>query len=107
MLFTMSSRFLLQPGVSVLLPLSSFALEPQRNPQVVSVTSAPEPAVYFRNRKVTLDELEKQLASGSAAKRALIIKADRQTPYDLVVQVMNRGLRHGFSVVLAAAPESH
>jgi biopolymer transport protein ExbD len=105
MLFAMSSRFVLQPGVSVALPFSSFTLEPQQNPQVVSITAAPQPAIYHLNRKVTLEELDAQLATGPAEKRSLIIKADRSAPYNLVVQVMNAGLKHGFSVIMAAAPE--
>jgi biopolymer transport protein ExbD len=104
MLFAMSSRFVLQPGIAVTLPFSPFTLEPQRHPQVVSVTSAPVPAVYYRDRKVTMDELDRQLASGPVEKRSLIIKADRSTPYELVVNIMNVGLKHGFAVVLAATP---
>lgn len=104
MLFSMSSRFVLQPGFAVALPFSSFTLEPQQNPQVVSITAAPYPAIYHLNRKVTLPELESQLATGVTEKRSLIIKADASAPYDLVVQVMNQGLKHGFSVVLAATP---
>lgn len=106
MLFAMSSRFVLQPGIGINLPISPFTLEPQRNPQIVSVTAAPAPAIYHRDRKVSLEELDERLASGPADQRALIIKADRSTPYELVVQVMNRALKHGFSVVLAANPET-
>ena len=105
MLFAMSSRFVLQPGIAVALPFSAFTLEPQQNPQVVSVTAAPEPAVYHLNRKVSLEELDAQLDAGPPGKRSLIVKADRNAPYDLVVQVTNRGLKRGYAVVLAATPE--
>ncbi len=104
MLFAMSSRFVLQPGIGVALPFSPFALEPQRNPQVVSVTAAPAPAIYHLDRQVSLEELDQRLGGGPVGKRSLIIKADRSTPYELVVQIMNVGLKHGFSVVLAANP---
>jgi biopolymer transport protein ExbD len=106
MLFAMSSRFVLQPGISVALPLSSFTLGPQHDPQIVSVTSAPVPAIYHRDQKVTLEELDQRLGATPSKQRSLIVKADRRTPYDLVFQVMNQGLRHGFSVVLAATPET-
>jgi biopolymer transport protein ExbD len=36
--------------------------------------------------------------------RSLIIKADRGTPYDLVMQITNQALQNGFSVILAAQP---
>jgi biopolymer transport protein ExbD len=105
MLFALSSRFTLQPGISIALPRSSFTLAPQIDPQIVSITSAPVPAIYHRDQKVTLEELSARLASGEASRqRSLIIKADRGTPYDLVVQITGEGLRHGYSVVLATAP---
>ena len=103
--FSMSSRFVLQPGMAVTLPTSPFALGPQRAAQIVTVTAAPVPGIYFRDRKVTLDEFRQQLGDGRARQRTLIVKADRGTPYDFAVQVMNEGLKLGFSVVLAASPE--
>jgi biopolymer transport protein ExbD len=103
--FALSSRFVLQPGMSVTLPASAFTLGPQRNAGIVSVTAAPVPSIYFRDQKVTLDELRSQLAEDRSTQRSLIIKADRGTPYELVMQIMNEGLKLGFSVVLATSPE--
>lgn len=103
-LFALSSRFVLQPGISVALPLSSFTLGPQQNPEIVSITAAPVPTIYFRDHQVSVEELAQQLTSGSIKQRSLILKADRNTPYDLVMRITNLGLRHGFSVVLATAP---
>lgn len=105
MLFAMSSRFVLHPGIGVTLPVSSFTIGPQVNPQIVSVTSAPVPAIYHSDRQVSLAELDERLKGGEIKQRSLIIKADRNTPYDLVLQIMKTGLRHGFSVALATAPE--
>ena len=42
-IFALSSRFVLQPGISVALPVSPFTLGPQQNPEIVSVTAAPTP----------------------------------------------------------------
>ena len=103
--FALSSRFVLQPGMAITLPVSGFTLGPQRDAKIVSVTAAPVPSIYFRDRKVTLDELREQLTSNRGKERSLIIKADRGTPYDLVAQLMNEGLKLGFSVVLATSPE--
>lgn len=105
MLFAMSSRFVLQPGLGIALPVSGFTLGPQVNPQIISITAAPVPAIYHRDRRVSLEELEQRLASEPIKQRSLIIRADRTTPHDLVFQIMNAGLKQGFSVVLAAAPE--
>jgi biopolymer transport protein ExbD len=103
--FTLSSRFVLQSGMAVTLPVSPFTLGTERAAQVVSVSAAPVPAIYFQDQKVTLEELRAQLAASTAGPRTLIVKADRSTPYDVAVQIMNEGMKLGFSVVLAASPE--
>ena len=103
--FALSSHFVLQSGMAVTLPASPFTLGPQRAVQIVSITAAPVPAIYFQDQKVTLEELRTKLASGTTARRTLLVKADRNTPYDLAVQIMNEGLKLGYSVVLAASPE--
>ena len=103
--YGLSSNFVLQPGLTVSLPVSKFSLGPQSNPQIVSVISGPPPAIYFNQQKLSFDELARSLATTRGTDRSLIIKADRNTPYDLVMQIMNEGLRTGFSVVLATTPE--
>jgi biopolymer transport protein ExbD len=102
--FAMSSRFVLQPGLAVTLPLSPFTLTPQRELQIVSITSTPVPAIYHREQKVTVEELAARLRDMRTRDRSLIIKADRGTPYDLVMQITNQALQNGFSVILAAQP---
>lgn len=101
----LSSNFILQPGLSVSLPLSRFTLGPQVNPQIISVTGGPAPAAYFRDQKVSLDQLGPLLDAAKKEGRPVIIKADRLTPYEVVVAVTNAALEHGItSVSLAAAP---
>lgn len=102
--FALSSRFVLQPGIGVVLPVSTFTLGPQRNPQLLSITSGPAPAIYFRDRKVNVEELDSALRDAAGKDRTLIVRADRLAPYDLVVQAANAGLRAGFAVILATAP---
>ena len=103
--FALSSRFMLQRGLAVTLPISSYTLTPQDDAPLVSITAAPVAAIYFRDEKVTLDELGTRLSAGHARGRSLIVKADRSTPYDTLVQVMNAGLARGFSIVLATDSE--
>jgi biopolymer transport protein ExbD len=50
---------------------------------------------------VSLDELRQRLAETKAGERSLIIKADKSTPYDLVVRITDEALKLGFSVILA------
>lgn len=103
--FALSSRFVLQPGMAISLPVSAFTLGPQRDATIVSVTAAPVPSIFFRDHRVTMEELRTQLGASRGRERSLILKADRGTPYDLVMEIMNEGLKLGFSVVLATNPE--
>lgn len=103
--FTLSSRFVLQPGMAVTLPPSSFTLGPRAGAQIVSVTAAPVAAIYFRDQRVTLEELRQQLSAAGLKDRALILKADKNTPYALVVQITDEAIKLGFSVILATSSE--
>jgi biopolymer transport protein ExbD len=101
----LSSNFLLQPGISVSLPFSHFTLAPQQNLQIISITGGTAPAIYFRDQKVTLEKLGPLLEAAKRENRAIIIKADRFTSYDLVIAVANAALEHGITAVaLATAP---
>lgn len=98
----LSSNFILQPGISVSAPLSRFTLGPQINPQIISITGGAAPAIYFRDQKVALDQLGPLLDAAKREGRPIIIKADRLTPYSLVVEVTNLSLEHGITSVALA-----
>jgi biopolymer transport protein ExbD len=101
----LSSNFILQPGISVSVPLSRFTLGPQINPQIISITGGAAPAIYFRDQKIALDQLSPLLDEAKKEGRPIIIKADRLTPYALVVEVTNLALERGItSVALATTP---
>jgi biopolymer transport protein ExbD len=100
-----SSNFILQPGISVSLPFSRFTLGPQVNEQIISITGGAAPAIYFRDQKVTLDQLGPMLDAAKREGKSIIIKADRFTPYEMIIEVTNAALEHGItSVALAASP---
>jgi biopolymer transport protein ExbD len=100
--FLLSSTFVLQPGISVSLPFSRFTLGPQVNQQIISITGGAAPVIYFRDQKVTLGQLGPLLEKAKDEGRPIIIKADRSTPYELVVAVTNAALEHGISSVALA-----
>ncbi len=100
----LSANFILQPGLAVSLPVSRFTLGPQVNAQIISITGGAAPSVYFRDQKLPLDQLGPLLDAAKREARPVIIKADRQTPYELVAAVTNAALEHGItSVSLAGA----
>ncbi len=100
----LSQSFLLSPGIAVALPISSFTLGQQRNPQIVSIVAGAIPALYFQEHRVSFEELGEQLAKVQEPERTLIIRADRSAPYEIVSRVMHLGLENGYSVTMAAAP---
>jgi len=102
--FSVSSRYLLQPGIAISLPFSAWTLGPQRNPQILTITGGSAPAIFFRDRRWELDDIRQALSSPDLKDHTLIVKADRSTPYALVIRVVNEGLRAGLPVVLATAP---
>ena len=101
----LSSNFILQPGISLSLPFSRFTLGPQINQQIISITGGAVPAIYFRDQKVSLEQLGPLLDAVKRENRSIIIKADRSTPYETVIAVTNAALEHGVSsVALATTP---
>jgi biopolymer transport protein ExbD len=101
----LSSNFILQPGIALSLPFSRFSLGPQVNQQIISITGGAVPAIYFRDQKITLQQLGPLLDAAKRENRSIIIKADRATPYETVIAVSNAALEHGISsVALATTP---
>ncbi len=101
----LGSNFILQPGIAVNVPLSRFTLAPQANPQIISITGGAAPIIYFRDQKISLEQLGALLDSTKTEGRPIIIKADRLTPYAMVIAVTNAALEHGVtSVSLATTP---
>jgi biopolymer transport protein ExbD len=98
----LSSNFILQPGIAISAPATPFLLGAQQNPQIVSITSGAVPAIYFRDQKTSLERLGPLLDDAKRENRSIIVKADRQTPYELVVAVTNAALEHGISSVSLA-----
>ena len=98
----LSSNFILQPGIAVSLPFSQFTLGPQHNQQIISITGGAAPAIYFRDQKITLEQLGPLLDAAKREGRSIIIKADRFTSYEMVVAVTNAALEHGITSVSLA-----
>jgi biopolymer transport protein ExbD len=98
----LSSNFILQPGIAVSLPFSRFTLGQLQNQQIISITGGGMPAIYFRDQKTTLEEIGPLLDAAKRENRSIVIKADRLTPYELVIAVTNAALEHGITSVALA-----
>jgi biopolymer transport protein ExbD len=77
-------------------------LSAQQNQEIVSITGGAVPAIYFRDQRISLERLGPLLDQAKRDNHSIIIKADRQTPYELVVAVTNAALQHGISSVSLA-----
>jgi len=98
----LSSNFILQPDIAVSLPFSRFQLAPQINQQIISIAGGEVSTIYFRDQKIALDQLGPLLDAARKENRSIIIKADRLTPYETVMAVMNAALEHGITSVSLA-----
>ena len=98
----LSPNFILQPGIAISLPFSRFTLGPLQNQQIISITGGGAPAIYFRDQRTTLEKIGPLLDAAKRENRSIVIKADRLTPYELVVAVTNAALEHGISSVALA-----
>ena len=98
----LSSNFILQPGISVSAPFSRFTLGPQTDLQIISITGGAIPAIYFREQKITLEQLGPLLDVAKREGHSIIIRADRLTPYETVIEVANAALEHGITSVALA-----
>jgi biopolymer transport protein ExbD len=95
------SKFVLQPGVQVSLPATSFALGPQRDAEIVTVTAGIAPGIYHRDRKVTFVELAGRFAQNQSPDRTVIVKADKDAPSGIVHDIMDEAQKRGFTVIWA------
>src|SRR6266581_4328146 len=95
----LSSNFILQQGISVSMPFSRFTLGPQTNQQIISITGGTVPAIYYRDQRVTMEQLGPLLDAAKREGQSIIIKADRFTSYQTVAEVTNAALEHGITSV--------
>jgi len=102
----LSMNFLLQPGVSVVLPKSPFVLSPQRSPRIITITAPPVSAIFYENQEVTETQLRELLQGVKGRTQTIIIKADQRAFYEKISSVMNAALELGFPVVLATSEPS-
>ena len=105
LLFVVSATFLLHSGVSVRLPYSSFILAPEKNALILTVTAGPYPTIFYHDQKVALKDVGEKLARDTEGHAAVIIRADRETPQGLVVEITNLCLERGLNVMLATSPK--
>lgn len=90
MLFNMlGSAFVLEPAISVELPITDFTSGSRYGCMVVTLTQ--EGKVFFNDELMTMDKLEFAIKQAARDKNApsLVIEADARSPYGAVMRIMN------------------
>lgn len=116
--FLLSSSFVLQPGIKIDPPRSSFWSGTPSSRLIVAVTLAPpqtdangvvqprQPVMYFNDQIVTLDGLRAaldQLPVGRSTP-TLVVKADKDVPLNVLTDVWNVAFAHHLSIHEATQP---
>jgi len=100
--FIINSSFVLQPGVVVNLPASSFASGAPYAAMVVTISQ--EGMVFFNDERRSLDELGPALAQAAYdhPDTALVIEADERVPNGTIVRIYNMAMSAGVRKVVIA-----
>lgn len=103
--FLMSSRLVIQSGVTVDLPFSSWSLPPVEESHVITITAGPSPQVFLNADRVDFEELTSKFQSEKSGIRHVILKADRLAPYGLVMEISDLVLAQGYELSHAASAQ--
>ncbi|MFP4484536.1 MAG: ExbD/TolR family protein [Spirochaetaceae bacterium] len=108
--FMVSSTFVMTPGIALDLPAASSDEQVVMNRLVVTVVSPEE--IYLNRRELTLEGLGRALTdlarqeSDGEGVRSIVLEADRDVSYELIVQVLGIMRQNGFRAVsMRTAPE--
>jgi biopolymer transport protein ExbD len=114
--FMLSSSFILQPGIRVDLPRSTWGkgatadqlvisvmLEPERVDAATGFVAKRQPYIFFNDQIMTFDNLQTAVAQVARKRpnQSLVLKADQATSMGLLVDIMNMAMKNGLSVVIA------
>jgi len=105
--FLLSSTYVQQSGIGINLP--GFERPTARNFQSLVVTVTSKNMLFFNNQPTTLVDLQKALREEArrTTNQELIIKADKQVPHGVVVEIMNIAFKAGLrGINIATRPET-
>lgn len=103
--FFLGSSFIVQSGVSVVLPQSGSLVPNTERSHLVTVTAAPESKIYYDGKEVTVTGLRTALEAENQGMHRVILQADQMAPYGRVMEVSSVALALGFELMQATTPE--
>jgi biopolymer transport protein ExbD len=104
--FMITSTFLEQPGIKLVLPTAKTSTNTEPQEYVLTVDKKGE--LFLNRRTVTLAELEAEIRKVLPQMKdsALVLKADQEISHGLVVRVMDMAKRGGVKkLIIGTKPE--
>ena len=104
--FMLTSSFIMQPGIKIKLPTATTTEKIEKREIFVSVSK--EGVIFFKERCVSIDELEKLLLKERKKNGNLIvvIKGDREAKHGDIVKVMDIARKTGIEkIAIATMPQ--
>jgi len=104
--FMLTSSFIMQPGIKIKLPTATTTEKIEKREIFVSVSK--EGIIFFKERCVSIDELEKLLLKERKKNGNLIIviKGDREAKHGDIVRVMDIARKTGIEkIAIATMPQ--
>ena len=104
--FMISTTFVESPGISIKLPESS-AQTVEREPKEIKVYLSREGDVFYRDKKITIDEFRSVLAEHQSAKEltTVLLLADQESRHGKVVTLMDLARDAGFTKLAIATEQ--
>ncbi|RKY30814.1 MAG: biopolymer transporter ExbD [Candidatus Omnitrophota bacterium] len=104
--FMLTSSFIMQPGIKIKLPTATTTEKIEKKEIFVSVSK--EGLIFFKERCVSIDELEKLLLEEKKRNKNLIIviKGDKDAKHGDIVKVMDVARKTGIEkIAIATMPK--
>lgn len=103
--FLLGSNFILKSGVAVELPVSTSSMPEAERSHLITVAPGELAQIYFNESRVSLDELDAQLADATGETRNVVLLGDKQSDYGTIMAISRIVLKHGYEVALATQQE--
>ena len=101
--FMLTSHFINEKRLAIDLPSSKASINEQDSAEYLSIDASG--ALYYQDQLCSTAERDRLLIQLAASERALIIRADRLTPFDAVISLMDQARSRGIATVGFATAE--
>lgn len=103
--FFLGSSFIVQSGVSVVLPDTASRLSGFEQAHIITVPAGPDATLYYDGREVTMAQLRQALENERPGSKRAIIHGDVHAPYGRVMEVSSLALSLGFEIAHGTTPK--